>query len=73
MIILLNFLIAIISQSYEQVISNKLVFRYKYKAELNKERLILISKLPKFLKRDALGTNLKPYDIFSIVSRTEEA
>lgn len=32
MIILLNFLIAIISQSYEQVISNKQIFRYKYKS-----------------------------------------
>lgn len=40
MVILLNFLIAIISQSYDRVISNKLVNLYNHKSDLNIERLL---------------------------------
>lgn len=36
-IILLNFLIAIISQSFEEVMSKSLNFQYKHSAELNRE------------------------------------
>lgn len=39
MVILLNFLIAIISQSYETVISNGMTHEYEHKAALNIERL----------------------------------
>lgn len=47
MVILLNFLIAIISQSFETVISNRLIFEYEYKSELNIERLQFYSSLKK--------------------------
>ena len=38
-IILFNFLIAIVSQSYDRVISNKLDYEYEHKSELNIEIL----------------------------------
>jgi hypothetical protein len=37
MIILLNFLIAIVSQSYDRVLSNSLNYEYEHKSELNNE------------------------------------
>ena len=36
-VILLNFLIAVISQSYEKVIEQQLIYSYMHKAELNEE------------------------------------
>lgn len=37
MVILLNFLIAIISTSYDKVIQNRLIYEYQHKSELNYE------------------------------------
>ena len=42
MIILLNFLIAIISQSYENVMSKSAIFKYKQRAQLNQECLMML-------------------------------
>lgn len=41
LIVLLNFLIAIISQSYEESMSKEIIYRYKQRAQMNEEcRLI---------------------------------
>ena len=51
MVIMLNFMIAIISQSFETVITNRLTYEYEYKSALNLERLqfhSIFSKLKKF-------------------------
>lgn len=37
LIILLNFLIAIISQSYEEIMTEQFVFMYQHRAQLNAE------------------------------------
>lgn len=37
MIILLNFLIAMVGQSYDNVVAESLYFEYKFKSDLNKE------------------------------------
>lgn len=46
LIILLNFLIAIISQSYEEVMSRSMQFQYTYKCILNREIFLLIENPP---------------------------
>ena len=40
-VILLNFMIALISQSYEKVISRSLVYKYQNRAEMNREYRLL--------------------------------
>ena len=47
LIILLNFLIAIVSESYEEIVSESLTFMYEHRAQMNTE-----SRLPfkKFMK-----------------------
>ena len=40
-VILLNFLIAVISNSYDNVIEKKFVIEYKHKAKLNRYTLIV--------------------------------
>lgn len=48
LIILLNFLIAIVGQSYERVMSESLIYQYSHKAELNCEtRRFLMTFQPK--------------------------
>ena len=47
-IVLLNFLIAIISQSYEKVMNFSIMYTYQNKVELNKEYTMLKSRLPWF-------------------------
>tara|TARA_B110000305_G_scaffold211405_1_gene245762 strand:- start:62 stop:211 length:150 start_codon:yes stop_codon:yes gene_type:complete len=42
-IILLNFLIAVISATYERVVSQQTIFSYLHKAELNLESYELLS------------------------------
>jgi len=44
-IILLNFLIAVISQTYEDVVSSQLNYTYKDKAEMNEECQLILSTL----------------------------
>lgn len=63
MIILLNFLIAIISQVYDKIISSSLVYEYEHKSEMNME-------IQRFLHQCRL---LKPFDVMSIVSRQDVA
>ena len=65
LIILLNFLIAIISQSYDRVISNRLTYQYKHKSELNCERLQMLDFLKPFLKR---FIEFECFDLMCIVS-----
>ena len=51
LVILLNFLIAIICQSYDEVLSKQIVTKYTKKCELNREcRLLLktLGSLPRF-------------------------
>lgn len=50
LIILLNFLIAIISQSYEQVMTKKKIVKYLHRSELNRE-CFLFFKAYRFLSR----------------------
>jgi hypothetical protein len=45
-IVLLNFLIAIISQSYEKVMNFNTMYMYQNKVELNKEYLMIVRKMP---------------------------
>jgi len=48
-IILMNFLIAIISQSYEQVMSQKIINKYSQRVYLNRESCLLrINELTKY-------------------------
>ena len=47
LIILLNFLIAIISQSYEEIMTEQSVFRYQHRAELNSEARQMFRKIGK--------------------------
>ena len=61
-IILFNFLIAIVSQSYDWVISNKLDYEYEHKSELNIE----ILRFMDFFK----GKN--SFDIMSILSNHDD-
>ena len=46
-IILLNFLIAVISQSYENVMNKQDIKKYEYIADLNEEALMMINSLPR--------------------------
>jgi len=46
MVILLNFLIAVISQSYEKVMDAKIIHQYKDKCSLNKEAYEYMRYLP---------------------------
>ena len=48
-IMMLNFLIAIISQSYENVMSQQIVFQYQQKVEMNEEYLMILNYF-KFLE-----------------------
>ena len=61
MIILLNFLIAIISQVYDKIISSSLVYEYQHKTEMNME-------IQRFLHQ---CRRLEPFDVMSIVSRQD--
>lgn len=45
LIILLNFLIAIISQSYEQVMTLKIQVKYMHKSELNRECFLFLKTM----------------------------
>ena len=59
MILLLNFLIAIISQSYDRVISNRMINRYKHMSDLNVENLQFhhaFRNIRKFIEYDMLQT-----------------
>ena len=44
-IILLNFLIAVISQTYERVVSSQVNYTYKDKAEMNEECQLILTTL----------------------------
>lgn len=46
-IILLNFLIAVISQSYERVVSLQNIYNYTHKAEINLEYYQIVSTVKK--------------------------
>lgn len=61
LIILLNFLIAIISQSYEEVMLKSLMNKYHHRAELNRECRMTLSmlKLDVTLSPHVLACNLK--------------
>jgi hypothetical protein len=50
-IILLNFLIAVISQSYENVMDSSLIFKYKQRANLNTETRVIYDGLNLLDKR----------------------
>lgn len=63
LIILLNFLIAIVSQSYDRVISASIQYQYKHKSELNLETQRFFHMFSK----------PKPFDIMCIVSKFEES
>jgi hypothetical protein len=45
LIILLNFLIAVISQGYDNVMAEQIIDKYQSRAEMNYEYFILINKL----------------------------
>jgi hypothetical protein len=61
-IILLNFLIAVISATYERVVSQQTIFSYLHKAELNLESYELLS----------VFTTLKQYKVI-VFSYSKEA
>ena len=58
LVVLLNFLIAIISQSYENVMSKSMIFKYRQRVQLNLECLLIL---------DTFGV-LKPFNCMTIVS-----
>ena len=62
LIILLNFLIAIISQSYEMVMANQVMSTYLHRCQLNKDCLLVLD----FFKQ------LKELNFFIIATLQEE-
>lgn len=68
MVIMLNFMIAIISQSFETVITNRLMYQYEYKSDLNLERLQFYNVFENL----NFGKYLEDFDLMCIVSRQEE-
>ena len=62
-IMMLNFLIAIISQSYENVMSQQIVFQYQQKVEMNEECLMILNYF-KFLEN---------FTILAIVSEVTDS
>ena len=62
LIMLLNFLIAIISQSYEDVMSKSQIFKYKTRVDLNLECLRIIDFFVK----------LESFDTLLIISQNDE-
>jgi len=63
-IILLNFLIAVISQSYEKVMDSKIQLQYRQRSILNNEYKIVMG---------SLGLLEKRCDVFFLTSNVEES
>jgi hypothetical protein len=61
LIIILNFLIAIISQSYEQVMTTSEVTKYEQRCQMNIEYYVLKSGLPCFFKPYKLSSKWQLY------------
>lgn len=60
-IILLNFLIAVISQTYDRIISQKAIYTYSHKSDLNQETFHLLSKF----------VNLQEYKVMAFTQGIE--
>lgn len=77
MVILLNFLIAIISTSYDKVIQNRLIYAYKHKSDLNYEyyqSLRFFRRFPVLFKSKFFEKwiKLNEFDLMCIVSSHTE-